>query len=139
MTVHNSERLLGVNQKLINIVMKAQSHLTFDLCVVEGVRTLDRQKQLYAQGRTVPGKMVTWTMNSKHIKQGDGTGHAVDLAPMEHGKIVWEPASAFDKIAAAMQAAAAELNTPIRWGADWNHNGRPHEKGETDSPHFELV
>jgi peptidoglycan L-alanyl-D-glutamate endopeptidase CwlK len=35
--------------------------------------------------------------------------------------------------------AAKELNVDIRWGADWNQNGKKREKGETDSPHFELV
>jgi peptidoglycan L-alanyl-D-glutamate endopeptidase CwlK len=27
---------------------------------------------------------------------------------------------------------------PLRWGADWNRNGNPRERGESDSPHFEL-
>jgi len=45
----------------------------------------------------------------------------------------------FDAIATAMFAASAELGVPIRWGADWNRNGKPREWGETDRPHWELA
>jgi peptidoglycan L-alanyl-D-glutamate endopeptidase CwlK len=38
-----------------------------------------------------------------------------------------------------MFAAAKELGVPIRWGADWERDGKPRERGVTDSPHFELV
>jgi peptidoglycan L-alanyl-D-glutamate endopeptidase CwlK len=134
--IRHEERLIGVNQKLTNVVVKAATHLPYDVCVVEGVRTPERQRQLYAQGRTVPGKIVTWTLNSKHIKAADGTGHAVDLCAQIAGKLDWTKA---DEIGRAMNQASKELAVPIRWGADWNQNGRPHEKGETDSPHFELA
>jgi len=39
----------------------------FDIMVFEWFRTLERQKELYAQWRTKPGKKVTWTMQSKHL------------------------------------------------------------------------
>ena len=44
----------------------------------------------------------------------------------------------FDEIAKAMFQVAKQLGVSIRWGADWNSNGRPRDKGETDSPHFEI-
>jgi len=31
-------------------------------------RSTERQHQLYAQGRTEPGPVVTWTLQSKHIR-----------------------------------------------------------------------
>jgi peptidoglycan L-alanyl-D-glutamate endopeptidase CwlK len=37
-----------------------------------------------------------------------------------------------------MFQAAQELKTTIRWGADWDRDGKPRERGESDSPHFEL-
>jgi peptidoglycan L-alanyl-D-glutamate endopeptidase CwlK len=37
-----------------------------------------------------------------------------------------------------MFAAAKELGVSIRWGADWDNDGNYREKGEYDSPHFEL-
>lgn len=123
------DRLQGVHPDLVKVVKRAIEITPIDFSVIEGVRTLDRQKQLYAQGRTTPGKVVTWTMKSKHIE-----GKAVDLLPATG----WDNLSSFDQVAKVMFQAAAELGVKIRWGADWNSNGKPREKGETDSPHFEL-
>ena len=81
---------------------------------------------------------VTWLNNplaSKHCLQADGTGHAVDLVPWP---IDWGTLSKFDEIARAMMQAAKTLNVSIRWGADWDRDGKPRERGETDSPHFEI-
>ncbi len=125
------ERLKGVDPRLVNVVKLAISLSEIDFSVLEGVRTLARQRELYAQGRTKPGKIVTWTMKSKHIE-----GKAVDLIPYP---IDWNDLVKFNKIAAAMFRAAKQLGIKIRWGADWDGDGKPREKGETDSPHFELV
>jgi peptidoglycan L-alanyl-D-glutamate endopeptidase CwlK len=45
-----------------------------DFSVAEGIRTEDRQKELVASGKSK-------TMNSKHLRQSTGYGHAVDLYP----------------------------------------------------------
>ena len=129
-------RLAGVHPDLIKVVERAIKITGQDFMVLEGVRTLARQKELYAQGRTKPGKVVTWTLNSRHIPKADGLGHAVDLVPFP---VDWNTLSKFDAMAKAMKTAATELGIPIRWGADWDNDGKPREKGETDSPHFELV
>lgn len=134
--IRHPEKLEGVHPHMAAVVQEAALRLPFDLLVAEGLRTLERQKLLYAQGRTAPGPVVTWTLNSKHIRQGDGFGHAVDLYAQIDGKL---DATKTEAIAQAMLAASTKLSIPIVWGADWNHNGRPHEKGETDSPHFQLA
>jgi peptidoglycan L-alanyl-D-glutamate endopeptidase CwlK len=133
--IFQSQKLVGVHPDLVRVVVRAADLFPFDLLVAEGVRTSQRQKTLYAQGRTAPGKVVTWTMKSKHLKQDDGFGHAVDLYTQTNGKL---DTTKQVEIGNAMGEAARELGVNIRWGADWNHNGRPFEKGETDSPHFEL-
>jgi len=43
--------------------------------ITESGRTRKRQAQLYAQGRSTQGEIVTWTRDSKHV-----TGRAFDLA-----------------------------------------------------------
>lgn len=132
-------RLVGVQPDLVRVVQRAIQISTQDFSVLEGVRTPARQRALYAQGRTKPGPVVTWTLSSNHFVKPDGYGYAVDLAPFP---IDWEGPTRFpkfDAIAAAMFAASAELAVPIRWGADWDRDGRPRERGETDSPHFELA
>lgn len=129
----SEKRLEGVNPTLVSIVRRAAKRLPFSLFVVEGLRTKERQEQLYAQGRTKPGPKVTWTMKSKHLD-----GRAVDLAPLIDGAIDWKDLKKFDQIAAAMIEAGKEVGVLVRWGADWDMDGLPRERGESDSPHFEL-
>lgn len=129
-------RLSGVHPKLVQVVERAIEISKVDFKVVEGVRTPERQKELYAQGRTKPGPKVTWTLNSNHFKKVDGFGHAVDLLPAPYD---WKDTKPFDVMAEAMFAAAKELGVVIRWGANWDQDGKPREKGESDSPHWELA
>ena len=129
--------------------------------VLEGVRSDEQCYINYGKGRTaaqcqakgVPAKYaklsaakVTWLNNplsSKHRKQADGYGHAVDVAPFP---LDWNDLSKFDKIAKAMFEAQKQLkaegkipeSTKLRWGADWDGDGKPRERGESDSPHFEI-
>ncbi|MDA5480860.1 M15 family metallopeptidase [Yersinia intermedia] len=124
----SENNLKGVNASLVKVVRRALELSTVDFIVIEGVRTVARQQQLYAQGRTEPGKVVTWTMKSKHID-----GNAVDLLPVTG----WDNLASFKSVSKAMFQAASELGVKITWGADWNGNGIQ-EKGETDSPHFEI-
>jgi hypothetical protein len=143
------KRLEGVNPKLVKVVHRALEISQEDFMVIEGVRTKEQCYINFGKGRSgaeclaagVPSKYaqpnlakVTWLknpLNSKHV-----TGNAVDLAPIP---LDWNDLKRFDQMAKAMFQASAELNTPIRWGADWDNDGVFREKGETDSPHFELV
>ena len=129
-------RLRGVHPDLIKVVELAITLSRVDFMVLEGVRTKARQLELYAQGRTKPGPVVTWTKTSNHFVKADGHGLAVDLCPYP---VDWDDLTKFDAIAAAMFEAAKRLGIAIRWGADWDRDGKPRERGETDSPHFELA
>ena len=68
------ERLNGVHPSLVFLVQSAMETQIMDFSVNEGVRTLDRQKDLVSKG-------FSKTMKSKHLVQSDGYGHAVDLYP----------------------------------------------------------
>lgn len=141
MTYKLSKRSLanleGVHPKLVLVVKRALELSQVDFTVIEGVRTPERQKELYAQGRTAPGSIVTWMLTSNHfVNKATGFGHAVDIVPYP---VDWKNTAAFDAVAKAMFQAADELAVKIRWGADWNMDGKPRERGETDSPHFEIV
>ncbi len=139
-------KLEGVHPDLIRVVERAIALSRVDFRVIEGVRTPERQRKLYAQGRTAPGPKVTWTLNSNHfVKPATGFGHAVDLLPAPYDWKLEDPKStpavddSFALVAAAMYQAAAELGVRIRWGANWDGDGQWREKGETDNPHFELA
>lgn len=55
--------------------------------VLETHRTRARQEYLYAQGRTRPGNVVTWTLDSLHRR-----GLAADVVPTPGGVISWNVA-----------------------------------------------
>lgn len=129
-------KLAGVHPHLIAVVALAIRRSSQDFSVLAGVRTDAEQLKLWEQGRTTPGPVVTWTKTSRHQIGADGFGRAVDLAPYP---LDWNTPAKFDAIAAAMYSAAEELGVAIRWGADWDQDGNPRERGESDSPHFELA
>lgn len=124
---HN--KLTDVHPKLSAVAEQALSYGIMDFAVVQGVRTKEDQEKLYAQGRDAPGKIVTWTMDSKHIPQSDGYGHAIDIVPMINGRMDWLTIENFTMLAALMFRAAMELSIEIVWGGFWT---------EKDRPHFEL-
>ena len=128
--------LKGVHPKLVAVVKRALEISPIDFTVLEGVRSQERQNELWAQGRTKPGAVVTWVQTSgTHGIQADGYGHAVDLAPYP---IDWNDHGRFDGLANVMFAAAKELGVTLRWGGNWDMDSVIHERGESDSPHFEL-
>lgn len=140
------EKLAGVDPRLIRVIEKALTYDIIDFKVICGVRTLNEQKALYAQGRTKPGKIVTWTLNSRHLPDPKtGLGRAVDLLPapydwkVEDDKTTPEQDDNFIKLANAMLKASKELGIPIRWGANWDGDTQIREKGESDNPHFEMA
>lgn len=129
------KHLKGVHPDLVKVVERAIELTEVDFKVICGVRTKAEQAALYAQGRTKPGKKVTWTMNSRHLPGPDGLGRAVDLLPAPYD---WQDLEPFTKVAEAMMEAAGELGISIRWGANWDGDKMIREKGESDNPHFEL-
>lgn len=139
------DNMKGVHPDLVRVIKRALSLGIIDFRVIEGVRTPERQKKLYAQGRTAPGPKVTWTLNSNHFKKADGYGHAVDILPAPYDWKLEDPKSTpelddnFALVADAMFAAAKLEGVKIRWGANWDGDTQWREKGETDNPHFELA
>jgi peptidoglycan L-alanyl-D-glutamate endopeptidase CwlK len=108
------QNLSGVHPDLVAVVKKAIEISEQDFTVLEGIRNINRQRELVKTGKST-------TMNSRHL-----TGHAVDLAPWP---ISWEWED-FYPIADAMKQAAEELEVDLKWGGDW--------KNFPDGPHFEL-
>lgn len=111
----SQRNLEGVHPDLVSVVKRAIGITKQDFMVIEGMRSLERQKQLLAEGKSK-------TMNSRHL-----TGHAVDLCPYP---VDWNDADKFVAISEAMKEAAKELDIPLEWGGDW--------KNGWDKPHYQL-
>jgi peptidoglycan LD-endopeptidase CwlK len=107
------ERLEGVHPSLVELVQVARFRTPFT--VIQGLRTLEEQKRLFASG-------ASRTMKSRHL-----TGHAVDLAPTP---LDWNNKESFRHLAYVMQSVADERKIRIRWGGNF--------AGFFDGPHFEL-
>ena len=55
-----------LQSRLQRVVDRMQHEFGHDVKVVETARSQNRQDQLYAQGRTAPGQVVTWVTDSTH-------------------------------------------------------------------------
>lgn len=88
-----------------------------NIFITETYRSPERQKYLYAQGRTRPGLIVTWTLNSNHSSR-----LAWDIACSS-------PLALYD-ILTLTKVGAIARKLGIEWGGDWKNN--------IDRPHFEV-
>jgi peptidoglycan L-alanyl-D-glutamate endopeptidase CwlK len=118
-------RFDGVHPKLVQVAVEALEMSPYDFGISQGVRTKEQQEALYAQGRTKAGPIVTWTLNSKHLKQSDGHGHAIDIAIYIKGKLTWDE-HYYDAVAPYFKAAAKRIGVNLTWGGDWKRKDRPH-------------
>lgn len=106
-------RLKGVHPDLVKVVERAIKITTVDFTVLEGLRTLERQKVLKEVG-------ASQTLNSRHL-----TGHAVDLGAWVDNEVRWDW-PLYAKINAAMQEATKQLGIPVEWGGNWKMRDGPH-------------
>ncbi len=111
----SERKLLNVQSSMQKLVRKAAEISDQEFQVVQGNRTQAEQDKLFAQGRTKPGHIVTWTRKSNHIG-----GRAIDYAALVNGKINWEKITLYESIASAFKRASLELGIPINWGGDWH-------------------
>ena len=136
------ERLEGINPILLNILLEGIKDSPFDFGIPKdgGMRTLKRQQELYAKGRTTEklrdkgitdiegkpnAKKITWTLNSYHR-----SGNAFDLfAVPPTGGASWDR-KYLEPIARHLQKVASEnYGIILNWGYDlW----------KKDAAHFQI-
>ena len=137
-------RLAGVHPDLVRVVRRAADGGAL-FRVEEGMRSLERQRQLVAKG-------ASQTMASRHL-----TGHAVDLLPLVDGQPTFDWKHYFP-LAEAIAAAAKAEGVSLIWGGAWGRLVQDWPKGGAkaaqdayaaerkaagrkpflDGPHFEL-
>jgi peptidoglycan L-alanyl-D-glutamate endopeptidase CwlK len=111
------EKLSTVHPDLQKLFKEAITNSPYDFSITEGVRSLERQKELVAAKKST-------TMHSRHL-----TGHAVDIAVIVDGKISWD-IRVYKAVADHIKNVAKLMSIPIEWGGDW--------KSFIDGPHFQL-
>lgn len=130
------DRLKGVHPSLVFLVQSAMETQIMDFSVNEGVRTLDRQKELVSKG-------ASKTMKSKHLVQPDGYGHAVDLYPYPIDMDAVNRNNAveivrFGVLAGIIKSLAWTHGIEIEWGGDFDSDGQTLDSTFFDAPHFQL-
>mgnify|MGYP000604452948 CR=1 FL=1 len=112
MSDKSRQKMKDVHPLLTQVVETAMSLSVVDFKVTEGVRSLERQAELLADGRS-------WVKTSKHqVDPVSKLGHACDVMalPTPDGSWDWEY---YEQINDAMQAAAKIHNARITWGGGW--------------------
>lgn len=115
-TCRDINELTPVAQTACRLFMKKCGEAGLHIFVTETYRSQARQNQLYAQGRTEPGKVVTWTLNSRHTSR-----RAWDIAVI--GKDLYD-------MTVIRQAGAIGQSLGITWGGIWS---------PPDYCHFEIT
>lgn len=121
----STKRLIGVHPHLVRGMTRALNEAPFPFRVIDGVRTVERQKELVRIG-------ASKTMRSRHLN-----GHAVDIVPLvdldRDGKLETEELFSWPlirQLAPVVKAAFKAEGIPIEWGGDW--------KSFKDGPHWQL-
>ena len=99
-------KLEGVDDRMVRVVKTAITVSKIDFGVIQGLRTIEEQKELVAKG-------ASQTMKSKHLD-----GLAVDVMAYIGSRGSWE-LKLYDDIADAFKIAAEEEDVVPRWGALW--------------------
>lgn len=105
------DHLEDVHPDLVKVMHAAIAVTPVDFGILEGLRTLQRQKELVAKG-------ASKTMHSRHL-----TGKAVDYGVYVDGNYVNgdtpEEQVYYKQVAEVIKAEAAKLNIHVVWGGDW--------------------
>jgi peptidoglycan L-alanyl-D-glutamate endopeptidase CwlK len=101
------------------LVKKAAQH-GITIKVIAGLRTYEEQNELFAQGRTKPGRIVT---NARGGYSNHNFGIAFDVG-------VFEGANYLDESPKYKAVGALGMDLGLEWGGNW--------KTFVDEPHFQL-
>lgn len=94
-----------------------------NVIITQGLRTIEEQNELYAQGRTKPGKVVT---NARGGYSYHNFGLAFDFAVLNpDGSVNWNVDEKWKRVGAIGKSLGLE------WGGDW--------KDFKDYPHFQMT
>ena len=123
----SKKRLEGVDSRLIDLLERVCKY--FDITVIEGKRSQERQNMLVEQGKSK-------TKFGKHVQ-----GKAVDIAPYP---IDWNARDDFHYLGGFVLGIATQMGLNIRWGGDWSDSSLSQNQRTTkdnsfdDLVHFEI-
>lgn len=112
----------GLHPALIRVIDKALAVSPIDFVVIEGLRTAERQQELFDLGASrirgdarVPGRHLS--------------GHAYDFAALHRGGVRWDW-PLYKRIWAIKREIAEAEGVALQWGGNWRRF--------KDGPHIQL-
>lgn len=109
--------LLPVVQAKAKAFIAAAKAEGIDVLITSTYRDNQSQDELYAQGRTRPGKVVT---NARGGQSYHNYRVAFDFVPVIGGKAVWSDLALFRRLGKIGKSLGLE------WGGDWKFRDYPH-------------
>ncbi len=117
------------HESLREIIYKAMEYQRFDIVVIEGHRSNERQDELKRQNLS--------KKSGGESKHNHMPSLAIDLMPSPNTK--WEDIETFKRFGEFIIGVAAGLDILIRWGGDWDMDGKTNDQKFNDYLHFELI
>ena len=117
MTCRSIDELSQVAQKACRLFLDECQRQGLKVLITETYRSQERQNELYKQGRTMPGKIVTWTKHSRHTSR-----RAWDICQNVKGQ-------EYSNTTFFRRCGEIARSLGIIWGGDWS---------TPDMPHFEV-
>ena len=114
--------LKNVDERLVRICNELIKRV--DFTVIEGFRSLERQKEMYDKGFSKIDGI------SKKGKHNYNPSLAIDIIPYKKGHNPFDGSKEsdimFDNLAKEFKQVAKELGINITWGGDWKFIDKPH-------------
>lgn len=115
-TCRDINALTPTAQKACRLFLEKCKEAGIDIFITETYRSQKRQNELWEQGRTKPGQIVTWTLNSRHTSR-----RAWDIAV--NGNNLYD-------MSVIRKAGEIGKQLGITWGGIWS---------PPDYTHFEVT
>ena len=117
MMCRSIDELSKVAQKACRLFLEECQRQGLKVLITETYRSQERQNELYKQGRTASGKVVTWTKYSRHTSR-----RAWDICQNVKGQ-------EYSDTTFFRRCGEIARSLGIIWGGDWS---------TPDMPHFEV-
>lgn len=133
---NSQNKLSECHEDLQTLMKEAIKDSPYDFGITWGYRSPVKQNELYQQGRTISGNIVTHVDGyEKKSKHNHLPSLAVDIVCYVAGKITWEPSIYLEVGVHVMEIAELlfeqdKITNRISWGGNW--------KKFRDWPHFQI-
>ena len=121
------KNISNIDPKLSLILGMVLARGKVDFTITSGLRTLEEQRKLFAQGRSGEGKIIT-NMDGIIKKSYHQTGKAIDFIPYPFKG--WNDTESFIKVGQELKFCADFLGIENSYGGHW--------KSFKDYPHFQI-